>query len=62
MFNKTSKPAQISLEELKEDANLVGEEVTYQIRPVEGLKVLEDHAIRFLNRLTSYNHMMTLNE
>ncbi len=62
MFNRTPKPTQISEEELKDDVNAIGEEVTYSMKPVESLKLLEDHAIRFLNRLTSHNHMMTLNE
>ena len=28
----------------------------------ETLKLVEDHVCRFLNRLTSFNHLMTLNE
>ncbi len=36
--------------------------VSYTLKPVETMKLLEDHVVRFLNRLTSYNHMMTLNE
>lgn len=37
-------------------------EVSYVMKPPETLKLLEDHVARFLNRLTSFNHMMTLNE
>jgi hypothetical protein len=32
------------------------------LKPVEALNLLKDHVIRFTNRLTSYNHNMTLNE
>jgi len=32
------------------------------MKSVETLKLLGDHVSRFLNRLTSFNHLMTLNE
>lgn len=63
MLQRTTKavPALEDGEERKEDPEELLE-VTYQMNSPETLKLLEDHVCRFLNRLTSFNHMMTLNE
>jgi len=37
-------------------------EATYQLKSAEGLKINDNHVSRFLNKLTGYNHLMTLNE
>ncbi len=52
MFIKTSKQR---IEEVEYEVN-------FTFKPKDGLKLLEDHVSRFLNRLTSYNYMMTINE
>lgn len=58
MLSKTSKVYTSEEEEEKKETF----EVTFTLKPIEALNLLKDHVIRFTNRLTAYNHNMTLNE
>lgn len=58
MLTKTSKVNNAEEEEEKKETF----EVTFAMKPLEALNLLKDHVIRFTNRLTAYNHNMTLNE
>jgi hypothetical protein len=62
LIRVTASAPKASDEEEKEGAKEMIQVVSYTLKPVETMKLLEDHVVRFLNRLTSYNHMMTLNE
>ena len=58
MLTKTCKSNNENEEEEKKETF----EVSFSLKPVEALNLLKDHVIRFTNRLTAFNHNMTLNE